>query len=102
LQGDIGLDGNLFPASQIQVLRKLKNASHIKVNNEAILLDQVQPISSTASQVNFFQHSVQYSGLSTDEKLTKIYSKMDAVGVETLHVAMLEEVAWTLNIRASG
>jgi len=72
------------------------------VNNEAILVDQVQPVASAYPQVNFFQHSVQYSGLSTAEKLTKIYSKMDAIGVDALHVAMLEEVAWTLNIRALG
>ena len=102
LQGDIGIDGNLFPASQIQALKSLKNAGQIKVNNEAILLDQVQPVASATPQVNFFQHSVQYSGLSTADKLTKIYTKMDAIGVEALHVAILEEVAWTLNIRASG
>lgn len=27
---------------------------------------------------------------------------MDQIGVETLHVSMLEEVAWILNIRATG
>ena len=68
-----------------------------------MLIDQVQEQHTPQTEsATFFPHGAEYSGLSTADKLQQIYKLMDALGVETLHIAMLEEVAWTLNIRAKG
>jgi len=45
---------------------------------------------------------VEYAGLSTEEKLIKVRSLMQASQVDVLHVAMLEEIAWVLNLRLMG
>ena len=52
--------------------------------------------------MKFFAHPPKYSGQSAKDKITKITELMAQNGLSHLHVSMLEEIAWLLNLRARG
>lgn len=100
-EGAVAIDAKLFSHGQVDVMKE--KVAGLSVNHDDVLLDQVSGRKDTGSQkFEFFEHGKEYSGITIQEKLLKVVSEMEVQKVQALHISMLEEIAWLLNLRMLG
>jgi Xaa-Pro aminopeptidase len=97
----VGLDGRLFSLGQVRHLAKHFYSKNIEILAD---LDLVAPIWTDRPAMPLdpvFELPPAYTGQSLSEKMARIRSFLEAQNADALLLTTLDDIAWTLNIRAA-
>ena len=96
----VGIDGLLFPASQVAQLRAALQRHSLKLDTNFAPVDAIWSDRPSLPACPAFIHEDKYAGRSAVEKIARILDEVKLQGAGSLLVSDLAEVAWTLNIRS--
>lgn len=97
----VGFDGRLVTLSQGKTFVLELSKLGFKVDVDADLMAAVWRDRPQLPQGKAFEHKLQYSGVSASEKIGAIRNELQKVGANACILTMLDEVAWTFNIRGN-
>lgn len=96
----IGVEGLLFSIGQIDYLEEIFGGNKQELVNVDGIVSEVWSDRALMPQSNCYAHDVKFTGKSRMQKLNLIREKMTKEEVNWLFVSSLDEIAFTLNIRA--
>ena len=97
----LGFDGRTVRASMARALERELSPKNITFCFDEDIGGTVWEERPPLSAEPVYVLPEKYAGASRAEKLKRIRGKMEAAGADTLAVAALDEIAWTLNLRGS-
>lgn len=97
----VALDGMLFTAAYVEKLREALDAKGIKLITGFDVIDRIWLDRPALPDGKIFVHDIRYAGKSADAKISEILADAASKGASDVFVAMLDEIAWTLNIRCN-
>lgn len=97
----VGLDGMLFSAAAVDALRAPLDAAGIKLLTDIDFVDDLWPDRPALPDAPIYEHPIEYAGVPAKEKIAEILAQAKAKGADSVFVAMLDDIAWTLNIRSN-
>ena len=98
----VGLDFTQYPAYMLDVRFKDIKTKGITLISTPNLVDEVWGKDRPARPANkIFHLETKYTGLSTAEKLQKIFEKLGPTSIDCMLVTSLDEIAWVLNMRGT-
>lgn len=95
----VGLDGACASQSVIDALRKQMNAFEIELNTSFDLLEYIWEDRPSIPRNPFRGQPVEYSGEATGARIDRIRRELSTKGANATILVMLDEVAWTFNLR---
>lgn len=96
-----GIDGDVFSADEAtRIAKELEERYGIGLKNIADPMERIWTDRPPLPQDAAFIHGLEYAGRSATEKLQDIRREMKGQA-DSLLVAALDEIAWTLNLRGS-
>lgn len=96
----VGLDGYLFSVDQVRHLERQLQEKKIKVLTDVDLISAGWPDRPPLPTSTVFAHELRYAGQSREDKLQQIREAMNATGADYYLLTTLDDIAWTLNLRA--
>ncbi len=93
----VGVDGEVFTVSEYEDLRGSLEGFGLKLKNVSDPFTEIWLNRPASPDSKVFIQDLKYAGESAESKLTRIREKLNG---KTLLVCSLEEIAWTLNLRA--
>lgn len=96
----IGVDGMIFPISEIESLKEALSKNEIKIDTDCSLLNSIWLDRPALPDSKIFEHKEEYSGESTSCKINKILDNVSQQNADGIFISALDEIAWALNIRA--
>lgn len=97
----VALDGMLFTAAYVEKLREALAAKGIQLITGFDVIDRIWLDRPALPDGKIFVHDIRYAGKSADAKISEILADAASKGASDVFVAMLDEIAWTLNIRCN-
>ncbi len=97
----IGLDGKLFSLGQLRHLAKNLHDKGIEINSRLDLVAGIWTDRPPLPLEPVFEVAPAYTGHSRLEKLARIRAAMAEKGAGAYLISTLDDIAWTLNIRAA-
>lgn len=97
----IGIDNQLFSASQVKRYEKIFSTRRISIVYCTGLIDKVWEDRPAIPDSKAEVYDIKYAGLSSKEKIERIRHQVKETGAEGLLLSALDEIAWTLNIRGN-
>ncbi|NDV60350.1 aminopeptidase P family protein [Bacteroides sp. 519] len=97
----VGIDGQVFAASEVEELEKKLAKQKIQVRTD---LDPIQAIWTDRPpmpQAPAFIYEMKYAGKSCMDKVSEIREALTEQDCESTFLSALDEIAWTLNIRGN-
>lgn len=96
----VGIDGSVFSASAaLQLKKRLEGDAEVRCFDNP--WEPLWPDRPPMPQSDIIIYPLQYAGTSCADKLAAIRQTMQQNGADRLLVSSLDEIAWTLNIRAN-
>lgn len=96
----VGIDGMLFSATETARLRDVFSRHDIKLDTSFDVVDNIWADRPALPTGEVFVHGVEYAGKGAAEKISEVLADAHSQGAESALVSALDEIAWTLNIRA--
>ena len=96
----VGIDGMLFSATETARLRDIFSRHDIKHDTSFDVVDNIWTDRPALPTGEVFVHGVEYAGKTAVEKITEVLADTHSQGAESALISALDEIAWTLNIRA--
>ncbi|MCM1067984.1 MAG: aminopeptidase P family protein [Muribaculaceae bacterium] len=101
-EGDtVGLDGMLFTAEAVEMLRSELACAGISLRTDIDLIDRIWNDRPALPAEPIFVHDIKYAGREASAKIADILAEAKGKGASAVFVAVLDEIAWTLNIRCN-
>ena len=97
--GVVGFDGRTISNDFAKQLSGKLEGKGITFSPEYDLVDEIWTDRPALSTQPVWELSVEYAGLSREEKLAKVRSKMAELKADAFVVAALDEIAWLMNLR---
>ena len=97
----IGVDGKTFSAQGLNVLQQTLDQKKISIQSNIDLIDLVWKDRPSLPQAPLYMHDSTHSGMQTQEKLIQVNNKLQQLGADCTLLCMLDEIAWTFNIRGN-
>lgn len=97
----VGIDGSVFSMQEALRLEKELSARQIRLTPCPDPMESVWDNRPSLPQAPAYLYETQYAGRTCAEKLGSIRARMKELGVDTLLLSALDEIAWTLNLRGS-
>ncbi len=97
----VGCDGKLFSPAQIRSMTRAFEKNGIELVTHVDMANRVWENRPPMPDAKIFEHPVEFSGKSRDEKLADIRTKMQTENANYHLVTTLDDIAWTLNLRGS-
>lgn len=97
----VGIDATVFSTRGALALREELAAAGIALKAIADPMATIWSDRPTIPQDPIVVHPLRYAGRPATEKLDDIRQALAAKGAEALFVSLLDEIAWTLNLRGS-
>ncbi len=97
----VGIDGQLFPVSEVETIKKTLDSYKINLNTTFDPLESLWENRPPIPQSPAFVHEIKYAGKSIMDKLAQIREGMEAQHIEGLLVTSLDDIAWVLNLRGN-
>lgn len=97
----LGFDGRVVSLSQARMLERRLSARGIKLNAKHDLAGNFWADRPAVPTSDVFAFDTVYTGQSRAEKLANIRAWLTKVEVDAVLLVALDEIAWTLNIRAA-
>jgi len=100
-RGDrVGIDGMVFSAVAAADLRMRLDADGIALDTD---FDPAEVWADRPAlpDARVFEHEVRYAGMSAADKMLRVMAGVKARRADAMFISALDEIAWTLNIRAN-
>lgn len=97
----VGLDGMLFTEGAVEALRAALAKAGIALVTDFDVIDRIWLDRPALPDGKIFVHDLKYAGRAASDKIADILADASAKGAQAVFVAMLDEIAWTLNIRSN-
>lgn len=101
VHGIIGFDGRTVTAAYVERLLQKAAGKQVTVAAGEDLVDEIWKDRPPVSREPVWELSVEYSGVSREDKLADIHRQMEQDGTDALLLTMLDEIAWLLNLRGN-
>lgn len=99
-QATVGIEGNFFSIQQVAYFQAHFQPKNIGLKDVDGIFDAVWAGRPSLPNTIAYEHDVKYTGSSRDERLAAIRQFMSSQNVQHYFVSALDEIAWTLNVRA--
>ncbi|MGN0309995.1 MAG: aminopeptidase P family protein [Bacteroides sp.] len=97
----VGIDATVFSTQGAKSLKEELAAAGITLRYIADPLATIWSDRPAIPQAPIVVHPLRYAGKPAEEKLSDIRQALAAKGAEAIFVSLLDEIAWTLNLRGS-
>lgn len=97
----IGVDGKTFSAQALNTLEQSLDQNKITIQSNRDLIDLIWKDRPARPQAPLYLHDSTFSGMQTQEKLIKLNNNLQQLGADCTLLCMLDEIAWTFNMRGS-
>ena len=97
----VGLNGETYSLADARSLEKALAEKEIKLNTNASLIDPIWKERPAIPEAPMFEMPIELSGKSTEDKLLDINKMLHKAGADCTILSVLDEVAWTFNIRGT-
>ena len=97
----VALDGMLFNAASVDALKKALAEKDISLITDFDVIDRIWLDRPALPDGKIFVHDIRYAGKEAREKIAEILADAAAKGAADVFMAMLDDIAWTLNIRCN-
>ena len=95
----VGIDGLMFPLAQVEQMQAELQTGAIELRSVDDPMEEIWSNRPALPDGKAFVHELKYAGRSVADKLSDIRSRLQDMGTESLLLAALDEIAWTLNLR---
>ncbi len=99
--GTLGFDGRVVAMGQGQALKAALAAKNARIDYSEDLIDRIWEDRPALSTKPAFALSVEYTGESTADKLSRIREAMKKEGADVHILAALDDICWTTNLRGN-
>ena len=96
-----GLDGMLFTSAQVDSHKKALGAKGIDLITDLDIIDSIWLDRPALPDGKIFVHETKYAGKTASDKVTEILADAASKGADAVFECMLDNIAWTLNIRCN-
>ncbi|OUO53045.1 peptidase M24 [Parabacteroides sp. An277] len=97
----VGVDGETMSQTEVENLSHVLGRGRIYLRTDINLLDALWTDRPAIPDAPIFEMPVEFSGKSTEDKLTDIHLALHKAGADCTVLSALDEVAWTCNIRGT-
>jgi Xaa-Pro aminopeptidase len=97
----IGTDGKTFSAEGLNTLQYALDQKKIAIQSNIDLIESVWKDRPSLPLDQLYLHDATYSGVQTQDKLIQVNNKLQQAGADCTLLCMLDEIAWTFNIRGN-
>lgn len=97
----VGLDGMLFTNDSVAQLQSKLAQKNIVVVTNFDVIDNIWSDRPALPENKIYIHELQYAGVSAKDKIAAIKDDIKKKGADATFISMLDEIAWTLNIRCN-
>ena len=101
VHGRIGFDGRTVTAAYVERLLQKAAGKQVTVAAGEDLVDEIWKDRPPVSKEPVWELSVEYTGVSREDKLADIHRQMEQNGTDALLLTTLDEIAWLLNLRGN-
>ncbi len=101
VHGIIGFDGRTVTAAYVERLLREAAGKQVTVAADEDLVDEIWKDRPPVSREPVWELSVEYAGVSREDKLADIHRQMEQDGTDALLLTTLDEIAWLLNLRGN-
>lgn len=101
VHGIVGFDGRTVTAAYVERLLQKAAGKQVTVAADEDLVDEIWKDRPPVSREPVWELSVEYAGVSREDKLADIHRQMEQDGTDALLLTMLDEIAWLLNLRGN-
>lgn len=101
VHGIIGFDGRTVTAAYVERLLQKAAGKQVMVAAGEDLVDEIWKDRPPVSKKPVWELSVEYAGVSREDKLADIHRQMEQNGTDALLLTTLDEIAWLLNLRGN-
>ena len=99
--GTIGFDGNVVSVAETEKLKKAFEGRQITLSYKSDLIGKIWQDRPGLPMNQIFLHEITFAGESRISKLQRIRSKLREQDIQAHLLTMLDDIAWTFNIRGS-
>ncbi len=96
----VGVDGMLFSRTEADGLAATLGARGIKLKTDFDPIADTWPDRPALPQDKVFVHHIRYAGQSAADKIAALLTAAADLGADAIFTSALDEIVWTLNIRA--
>ncbi len=100
-QAVIGFDGRTVSCAFAQELAEALHGRAIQYVYQYDLVDRIWEERPPLSAEPVWELDTAYTGISVEEKLSRVRGKMKDLGADTFLITALDEIAWLLNLRGN-
>ena len=97
----IGIDGDVYAASEVQLLKTFFEDYNIRLETAFKPFDLIWNNRPTIPSDKIFILPEEFSGISAREKIDKVLKEVQLAGAEVTVLASLDAIAWLFNIRGN-
>ena len=97
----IAIDGRLFSVNQVNELEQFCFNNGFRLATDFSPADRVWTNRPARPQGEAMVHGEEYAGESVQSKLSRVLEAVQSLEGDAIFVAMLDDIAWTLNLRGS-
>lgn len=96
----VGVDGMLFSRTEADGLAATLGARGIELKTDFDPIADTWPDRPALPQDKVFVHDIRYAGQSAADKIAALLTAAADLGADAIFTSALDEIVWTLNIRA--
>lgn len=96
----VGVDGMLFSRTEADSLAATLGARGIELKTDFDPIADTWPDRPALPQDKVFVHDIKYAGRSAADKIAALLTAAADLGADAIFTSALDEIVWTLNIRA--
>ncbi len=100
-ESTVGIDGLTISASDERKLSKKLSAKGITLDTGLDLVSQIWTKRPKLPEYPAYEHDIKFTGITRKEKIDLIRQEIYKKGCDATVIAMLDDLAWTFNIRGN-
>ncbi|NDV63819.1 aminopeptidase P family protein [Bacteroides sp. 224] len=97
----IGIEGEVFTASEVENLTKQLSKKNIKIDTQVDFIDKIWTDRPERPKSPAYIYDIAYAGSTAIEKIADIRGKLALKNCQSTLLSALDEIAWTLNLRGT-
>lgn len=98
----VACDGAVFSTAEIRQMKRRFAVKNITVKTDMDFINEIWEDRPNLPKSIVFEHRLAFAGLSRGQKLEAVRQVMQKVGASHHAIVTLDDIAWLLNVRASG
>lgn len=98
----VACDGTVFSASEIRQMKRRFTVKNIAIKTDIDFIDAIWDNRPSLPKSLVFEHDLTFAGVSRAKKLEAVRQVMQKIGASHHIIVTLDDIAWLLNVRASG